>query len=218
MKEIAVLIVLGGELELQFLKQLYEETRPDMVIAADGGLTYVREAGLPCSCGLGDFDTISAEVVQKIRQEGSTELVVFPPEKDQTDAELALELAINKGAERVWIAGACGGRLDHMIGNLGLLKKALDQRIPCVIADPQNRISLIDSRETFMPEEEWKYISFLPYTDEVSGITLQGFRYPLQNAVFKRGSTLGVSNEITDSPAVVTLTSGILYCIRSRDL
>lgn len=218
MKEKKTLVVLGGELSPDFLKTFYQELQPELVIAADGALAYIQQSGIPCQYGLGDFDTIASDILEKIRCAGETTLIAYPPEKDQTDSELAIDLALQQGASEIWIVGACGRRLDHMIGNLGLLKRALDGGVGCWIADAQNQITLVKKQAKFQVMEGWKYISFLAYTDVATGITLQGFRYPLQNGRMERGSTLGISNEVTEEFATVTVEKGILYCIRSKDL
>ena len=99
---------------------------------------------------------------------------VHQPEKDDTDTELALKRAMAMGAGEIVILGATGGRLDHMIGNIQLLYPCLQKGIRASIIDPQNRLYLIDGETVFRRHEVWgTYISFLPLTQEVTGITLK---------------------------------------------
>lgn len=212
-----VLLVLGGTLEAAFLKECYETMQPHMVVAADGALATILAAGIPCDCGLGDFDTVSKEVLAQFEACSSTQLFRFPPEKDETDAELAVQFAMNQNPDEIWILGATGGRIDHMLGNLELLKLPLQKNILCEIVDPQNRIRLLDGPVVLEKLDDWKYVSFLSYTDRTEGIALKGFAYTVDDFTLEKGSTRCISNEICDEQAEVSFTTGMLYCIRSCD-
>ncbi len=212
-----LLLVLGGTLDAPFLKECYGKFEPQLVVAADGALDTILEAGIPCDCGLGDFDTVSEDVLAWFKGNGKTRLLDFPPKKDETDAELAVTFAIEQKPDIIWIAGATGGRIDHMLGNLELLRMPLQAGIECEIVDRQNRVRLIDRPTVLEKMEHWKYVSFLSYTDQTQGITLSGFAYNVTDFTLRKGSTRCISNEICDDKAVVSFTSGMLYCIRSRD-
>ncbi len=212
-----LLLVLGGTLDARFLKACYEKLGPQLVVAADGALETICEADIPCDCGLGDFDTVSQDILARFQENAKTRLYAFPPEKDETDAELAVQFAVKQKPDVIWIVGATGGRIDHMLGNLELLRMPLQAGIECEIVDQQNRIRLIDRPTVLEKMENWKYVSFLSYTDQTQGITLNGFAYNVANFTLKKGSTRCISNEICDEKATVSFTSGMLYCIRSRD-
>ena len=94
----------------------------------------------------------------------------------------------------------------------------LAKGIECEIIDQQNRIRLLDGPMLLEKMADWKYVSFLSYTDQTQGITLKGFVYNVENFTLKKGSTRCISNEICDEKAAVSFTNGLLYCIRSRDL
>ena len=94
----------------------------------------------------------------------------------------------------------------------------LTKGIECEIIDQQNRIRLLDVPILLEKMADWKYVSFLSYTDQTQGITLKGFVYNVENFTLKKGSTRCISNEICDEKAAVSFTNGLLYCIRSRDL
>ena len=211
------LLVLGGTLDATFLKECYETLLPQFVVAADGALATILAAGIPCDCGVGDFDTVSKEVLAQFEKNSSTKLFRFPPEKNETDSELAVQFAIDQNPDVIWIVGATGGRIDHMLGNLELLKRPLQKGIVCEIVDPQNRIRLIDGPVVLERLSDWKYISFLSYTDKTEGIALKGFAYTVDDFTLEKGSTRCISNEICDEKAEVSFTKGMLYCIRSRD-
>ena len=91
-----LLLVLGGTLDALFLKECYEKMQPQFVVAADGALEKVLAAGIPCNCGMGDFDTVSKDVLCHFEADQNTKLFSFPPEKDETDAELAVQFAVDQ--------------------------------------------------------------------------------------------------------------------------
>ena len=192
-----LLLVLGGTLDALFLKECYEKMQPHFVVAADGALEKVLAAGIPCNCGMGDFDTVSKDVLCHFEEDQNTKLLSFPPEKDETDAELAVQFAVDQKPDKIWI---------------------LTKGIECEIIDQQNRIRLLDGPILLEKMADWKYVSFLSYTDQTQGITLKGFVYNVENFTLKKGSTRCISNEICDEKAAVSFTNGLLYCIRSRDL
>ena len=142
------------------------------------------------------------------------------PEKNETDTELARNRALTLSCDEIVFLGATGGRIDHMIGNIHALKTCMERGIAAYIVDSQNRLSLLDGERTFSKAEQWgKYVSFAPYTEEVTGITLTGFKYPLKNKTIYRGEEVGlcISNEIAEDTATITLEDGVLICIESRD-
>ena len=64
-----------------------------------------------------------------------------------------------------------------------------------------------------------KYVSFLPLTEKVLGITLDGFKYPLHNKDISilENPSLCVSNEVPGERAKISFREGILICVESRD-
>lgn len=217
-----VLIVNGGCLTDSFLTEQYHAFAPDCVIAVDGALEAFDRTGLWLSHIVGDFDTVNKDVLARYLKAGEHGRIAIErhmPRKDETDAELAMQLALSLQPSEILVLGATGNRMDHTLANLELLYLPFEKGVPCSIADEENRIMLIEHRAVFTPDERWKYISFLPFTDEVSGITLTGFSYPLFGYRMVRGHRPGlcVSNEITAPTAEITIERGIVYCVRSSD-
>ena len=213
-----ILLISGGTADNCFLKELYRTEKYDCVIAADRGAEAAGRAGIPLDYLVGDFDSADRSTVEKYERMPDLKICRHRPEKDATDTELALELAIGLEPESITMAGATGTRLDHVLGNLYNLLLPLKKGIPCTIADPNNRICLLREGRVFRKEEAFgKYISFLPLTDAVEGITLRGFKYPLTNYRMEKGISIGVSNELQEEEASVEISSGILICVQSRD-
>ena len=119
----------------------------------------------------------------------------------------------------VGILGAFGGRMDHLIANIGLLFFMEELGMHGLLADPANRVRLIESGHRITAEERFgTYVSFFAPGEPVAGLTLTGFKYPLKDRTITfRDSGLTVSNEFTNEPAKVEYKSGKLLMIQSGD-
>lgn len=116
------------------------------------------------------------------------------------------------------ILGATGGRIDQFLANINILKIALDCGADAVITDRCSRLRLVRKHFSIKRNEQFgRYISFLPYTDICTGVTLEGFKYPLKDTDMLKEGSLGVSNEIVSSEACLTFDRGIMTVIESRD-
>ena len=214
------LIVTGGKLDLAFARSFLEEHKIDKIIAVDGGLESAEALGLVPDYIVGDFDTVHSEVIERFRQMPFIVWEQHKPEKNETDTELARSRAMTLGCSRIIFLGATGGRLDDMLGNLHALYACMQRGIEAWIVDRQNRLYLLDEGKIFYRETPFgKDISFLPYTEEVKGITLKGFKYPLDKKDIRRGEEVGlcISNELAQDQAKISLEDGILICVESRD-
>lgn len=212
-----IVIISGGSLDYDFAACYIQQEMPDCLIAADRGMKFCYEKEICPDYVLGDFDSIEPEIVSYFRKK-KVEVIGFLPEKDDTDTEIAMKKAIDLGADQIVLLGALGGRMDHCIANLHMLKLAVKQQIDAVIVDRQNRIRLLDHSFLLAREKQWgKYVSFLPFTNEVENLTLQGFKYPLENYRMEKGLSIGVSNEIEEEQAEIRFTGGILMMIESKD-
>ena len=189
-----------------------EQQPGDFVIACDRGYAYCERLGLTPDLFIGDFDSYSGAVAPGVAVER------LIPEKDDTDTESAIRLAIRRGAERITLLGATGTRLDHVLGNIELLGIGLKAGIPIQICDAHNRIRMIDRGMTLARKEQFgTYVSLIPYTECVEHLTLKGFKYPLTDACLRGFCSLGVSNEIVADTAEISFESGILLVVESKD-
>ena len=219
-------IVSGGMIQkdfaLDFLKKLQKENKDQklQLVAADRGLDFFRETGLVPDLADGDFDSVSAEGKAYLDSLTRTRIMKLQPEKDDTDTQSALNLVIDQGARSILILGATGGRLDHFLGNLGLLTLGKQKGVKVALADEQNYICLVESGTRLYKDRQFgKYVSFFTVGGDVSGLTLKGFKYPLDGYdLTVADSGLTVSNEIAAETAEVTYDRGSLLMIMSRDL
>ena len=212
------LILTGGKLSLAFAGSFLKEHKFEKVVAVDGGLEAAKELDIIPDVIVGDFDTVHPEILASYRKMEHIVWEVHQPEKDDTDTELAIKRALAMNCSHITLLGATGGRLDHMIGNIHLLFPCLQKGTYAEIVDSQNRLYLIDGEHTFRKGETWgKYISFLPLTEEVKGITLRGFKYPLTDRDISIGTSLCISNELVEEEGTITFSDGVLITVESHD-
>lgn len=215
------IIVSGGNIHkdfaLDFLKK--NKTENTCLIAADRGVEFFMGTNLEPDVAVGDFDSLSAEGAKYMETLKHTEIRRLKPEKDDSDTQSAANYAIEQGTERIMILGATGNRIDHLMANFGLLMLGKTKQVQIVLVDAYNYMSLIESGMILKKEEQFgKYVSFFPIEGEVTGLTLKGFKYPLNSYTLKvEDSGLTVSNEISDPEAEVTFETGKLLMIMSRD-
>ena len=212
------LILTGGTLDLDFAGDFCRKNKFDLTIAVDGGLAAAKALGILPDVVVGDLDTAGEGLVEEFRQYPFIRWDVHPPEKDETDTELALRRAIAGGAGKISILGATGGRFDHMLANVFLLYGCLQKGVEACILDRQNRIFLIEDHYTFHKDQLWgKYVSFLPLLGEIRGITLEGFKYPLQDYDLEAASSRCISNELTEESGTIRFQEGIAICVEARE-
>jgi thiamine pyrophosphokinase len=213
-----IYLVAGGPLSLVPDFQLFDDSEV-VWVGIDRGVFYLLNAGIKPAMAFGDFDSVTVEELAEIEKEVS-DLKKFIPEKDETDMELALNWAIEQQPESILIFGATGGRLDHLMANIQLLLKPLQQgiNIPTEIIDTKN-ILYVKKPGTYTVNklDDFKYISFLPATPSVSGMTLENFKYPLKDCHIPMGSTLCISNELIRGHGTFSFSEGILIVVRSKD-
>lgn len=214
------LIVTGGTMDLAFAGSFLKQNTFDMVVAVDGGLEHLKPLGLLPDAVVGDFDTVSQDVLMEYRKLEQVAWEIHQPEKDETDTELAIETAIGMGAESITILGGTGGRIDHMLANIHLLAGCLERGLSASMVDGQNRLYILDGETIFYRDRvHGKYLSFIPLTERVEGITLTGFKYPLHEKTITIGREAGlcVSNELVEETGCISFDSGLLICVESED-
>lgn len=184
----------------------------DYIIAADGGQNRAREFGLQPDCVIGDFDSTT------LNEDFDCIYITYPAEKDLTDTEAALTHALEKGCRNVILLGGMGGRLDHTMGNIGLLDKYYNSFDHMEFIDGKNRMELLkDSGRTLKRDARYKYFGLVSLNAEASGIDIRGAKYELTGASLERASTLGVSNEFSEDTVDIYVREGTLLIVRSAD-
>ncbi len=196
------------------MKNIYGQN----IIVCDRGLEALYQLKIIPNHVVGDFDSVSPNVLTFYQNKPQVVFHTYNAEKDNTDTDIALKLAIKLKSSKITILGALGKRMDHAIANIHILKDALESEILCQILDEHNRIYLINKEMTLEKEKIYgKYVSLIPLTSTVEGLTLTGFKYPLNNYDLPVGTSLGISNEMIEDRAHIKMEKGILIVIESRD-
>lgn len=185
----------------------------DLVIAADGGSRHCKELGIRPGVIIGDFDSLEAGEVEGYRQ-ARVEIVRHPTHKDETDLELALQLAAEREIDRVYILGALGARWDMTIANILLPAQSAYRGLKIYLLEGSQEMLFIRGTEQVEVESQpGDPISLIPLGGDVHGITTQGLEYPLKNESLIFGSPRGVSNVLVSTRAKIEVREGTLLCI-----
>lgn len=192
---------------------------PDaLFIGVDAGTVTLLEKGIKPAAAVGDFDSVSKQQLENIK-ELFPNLELAAAEKDQTDTELALEKAISYNPETIIITGVTGGRLDHYMSALHAIY-AFHQKYPetsFFLINKQNRIRFLNAgSHEIKRDSRYRFISFYPFAQEISGFTLTGFKYEVSNETIPFGSTRFISNEL-EQAGTVSFTEGNCIMIESSD-
>lgn len=194
----------------------YNEEIDTWVAADRGALTLIKQ-GINVTYALGDFDSVTAEQ-RKLVQNKATYFEAYPVEKDETDLEIAIKRALELNPSKIYLFGVTGGRFDHTFINVQLLHTILEVGVRGIIIDRWNQMELTKpGKHPMTKNEQFPYISFVPLTKEVTGISLSGFYYPLRDAAITWGSTLCISNQLIDQTGELNYETGMLLAIKSRD-
>ena len=197
--------------DLQPFRDLLD--RADLIVSADGGARHLLALDRLPQLAVGDFDSLEPELLTRLEAAG-VEIRKHPVHKDETDLELALLAAIERGATCIYVLAALGGRPDQHLANLQLLTHP-------ALADADVRL-LHRNWEVFVVRRSASIfgtpgdtVSLLPMTDEVHGIVTEGLYYPLRHETLRLGPARGVSNVMEADTARVWLRAGLLLVVHT---
>ena len=186
----------------------------DFLVAVDGGLHHLHDLGLNPHLLIGDMDSLSAQEVEACRQAG-IEILHFPPAKNKTDLELALDEVLRRGYRNIRIAFALGGRLDQTLGNLALLSRPDLDYCSVRIDDGLTEVALLRHTIT-LACQPGDTVSLLPWGGEAGGVVTHGLEYALEGETLLPWQTRGISNRCTGKRFSVSLEQGALLLIHTR--
>ena len=215
---ITAVIISGGDIDIDFALLFLNNKKYDFLIGADRGIHFLHSQGIMPTHIVGDFDSSSEEDLNYFKESGKVPVQTYQPEKDVTDTQIAVELAMLLGSHEIFILGGMGRRVDHFLANIRTLALPLKKGIPCYLVDPYNRVSLTDRPLLLKKAKQFgKYVSLFALGGQVTGLTLTGFKYPLLNYTLTGDDPLGVSNEIIEEKAEIFFESGSLIVVESCD-
>lgn len=187
-------------------------SRDDLIIAADAGWLNAQRCGVTPQVLLGDFDSLGEPDVP-----ADTELIRLPAEKDDTDTQLAVRLALERGANEIVIIGGLDGRLDHTLSSLAILEYLDLRHVHAVFTSGKNRARFLRNNSTLIARSGFRYLSLIAADPKVKGVTLEGCKYPLKRATLTRLDQYAISNELTGNCALIDIRRGGVWIIESRD-
>ena len=199
---------------LNNIQDIYDIILPDdLIIAADGGSSHCRTLGIIPSVVVGDLDSLNPDYLKSLQTSG-TEIISYPVNKDKIDLELALEKALELGADEILVLGALGARWDMTIANLLLPAASEFSRVAIRLIDRHQEIVLLRGMgELTFKGKRGDMLSLVPIGQDACGVTLRGLKYTLEDDVLKFGATRGISNVLIDDTATIYLKKGLLLCI-----
>ena len=200
----------GTILEKKITERPKEE---DLIIAADSGYHNAKKMGVMPQILLGDFDSLGK--AEKIPDD--TEILQVPAEKDDTDTQLAVQVALEKGATELVIIGGLDGRLDHTLSNLAILENLYEKHIRAIFTNGQNRVRFIRDSGVILVRDGFRYFSVLAADPVIKGVSVDGCKYPLKKAKLLRTNQYAVSNEIVGNCALIEIKKGGAWVVESND-
>ena len=208
-----IIIISGGRFgDPIFFKQKIAEIGDSLIIVCDGGVRHLQKLGIKPDVIIGDMDSIGPAQLANYSAQG-VQIIQHPANKDFTDTELALDYALDLRPTAIYIWGALGGRLDHTLANVFLLRKGQKAGIKTYLIDEYCEAFIMDKEAAFV-DAKGVTVSLFALSSQVKGLSLRGFVYPLQDAVLTMGESLGVSNVIDEAHAKISVRGGNLLVIR----
>jgi len=184
------------------------------LLCANGGTRHALALGLTPHVIIGDLDSLATEDRERAAA-GGARFLPHPPDKNETDLELALQYALTQNPASICILGALGGRLDQTLANLSLLS---DPRLSNVEArlDDGLEEALLCRAHCEVRGRSGDLVSLLPWGEIVHGIYTEGLKWPLHGEALFPHRTRGISNEMTGEVATVRIASGRLLIVHRR--
>jgi thiamine pyrophosphokinase len=192
-----------------------------LVVAADGGAACAERLGLRADLVVGDGDSLDPDALERLARSG-VPFEPVRPDKDQSDLELAVREALSRGATEVVILAALQGeRVEHSVANLLLLALPELVQVDVRLVDERSTVRLLSAggdgtSSAALHGRARDYVSLFPWTGTAEGVTTDGLRFPLRDAVLPPGPSRGLSNEFVGETATVGLRSGRLLIVQTR--
>jgi len=206
----AVVVGNGERPSLGLWNRLMEEN--PVVLCADGGADTAHAYGVIPYAVIGDLDSLSPNACA----EGLSERVIrVDADNTGTDVQKVLRYAVDLGVREAKLVGFTGGRTDHWLWNLSMLKLFCDAMRLCII-DDYCEIRLIRGTVKMRAQTGQK-ISLTPLGGEATGVTTRGLKFALNGEVLALGVRDGISNEVTDSLVEIKVERGDLLVVVQRE-
>lgn len=200
----SVLIIANGKApKNELLQNLVKES--DCIIAADGGANICYKNSITPDYVIGDFDSIKCNLKTHFKNSE----FIHRPSQEEHDLLKALKFCDALKPKMVVATAIFGKRIDHTLSNMFIMQNH-KFKFQLEFVDNYSKVFRINKKQEFnlLPNYTISFLSYLP----VFGVMLKGFKYNLTEKDFPNGFN-GVSNEIAENPASVTVKKGSLIAI-----
>ncbi len=186
----------------------------DYIICADGGTRHALALNIQPNLVIGDMDSLEKTQWQNLEKSGVS-IELFPRDKNETDLELAINRAIKLVPKEIIVVAALGGRIDQTLANLALLSDIRLSTFDVRLDDGLEEI-FICRDQVQVQGRSGDIVSLIPWQGAVSNIQTKNLRWPLQKETLYSDKTRGISNEMTDNTASISIGLGLLLVIHRR--
>lgn len=212
------MIVSGGTIQEEFVSTKLKEYEYDVLIGVDRGVEFLYRNHIKPNYIVGDFDSLSEEIVQFYQEDTDVCIRKFNPEKDFSDTEIAVHQAIELECEEMILLGATGNRIDHVLANIQVLAIPHKKGIHAEMIDENNRIYLIEHEAILEKSKMYgKYFSVFPLDRCIEKFSIIGAKYPLYNHRLCPYDSLCVSNQAKEEQVKITFSEGIVILIEAKE-
>lgn len=196
-----------GSAEITDYSNIEKPSKDDVIIAADGGLRHLIKLGRKPDYFIGDMDSLSDQIPSDVP------IDQHPSEKDDTDTFIAVKKGLSLECDRFVFYGCLGGALSHTVANLQLLIDLANRKKAAVLIDGKTEIYPLHNDTVSFDETREGKISVFSFSDQSEGVSIQGLKYELTDAVLTNRFALGVSNEFIGQKSRVSVKNGDLILI-----
>ncbi|MDO5124393.1 MAG: thiamine diphosphokinase [Eubacteriales bacterium] len=200
-------VIIGGSEILNYQKAKNFISSQDYIICCDCGLRHLSPLGITPDLIIGDFDSHENPKL-------STETIVLPREKDDTDTFYAAKEALKRGFEDFLLIGVTGKRLDHTLGNISILFYLFNRGKNAVIIDDYSQMEIVGTKEKTVTDN-FPYFSLLAIDGDAEGVNIQNAKFPLTDGKISARYQYGISNEVIKGrTAQITVKHGKLLLVK----
>ena len=182
----------------------------DFIFCADGGYVHAEKQGIVPNVIVGDFDSSAQPLATK------AQVVKLPCEKDDTDTYYIARQIVAQGYTHAVFCGVTGGRLDHTIANIQMLKFLEQNGVDATMMDKNTIINVIINRKKVLNPQKDCYFSVFSMDEKCTGVSETGAKYQLSDVEITNSFPVGVSNEFTDKPVEISVKDGTLLIITTK--
>jgi len=206
------IIIAGGD-KMSKSSVSYIETG-DFVICADRGLNYAYENEIRPNLIVGDMDSVSLDI---LKMYDDVEQIKFKAEKDFSDSELAINIAVERGYNDIIMFSATGTRIDHSLANIMMIGKYYEEGVEISIINEYSEIRILKENNVFK-EFNYDFFTIIPLSRKLEGLDIFNAKYELRNKTVNFGDTLCVSNEALNNELRISKQKGNAILILTNEI